>query len=872
MNRKLLFILLGVIFTLGITFVLSWTVAMNQTLSAKITITPITHEWICLSADYDKAIESRLHRQFGFILLITDLIPISSQKKTQIYEQLMHRVMLSIRPTLAKRFSSPASFRLTSSSGKTIPIVDSGFWINALQACIVHPILPGQPHSLRDAQVRYFAFLKVAHPFKDGQTFSVNIEGTPPFRSTFSANSWSPAIKVNQVGYMPNASKKYAYVGFWLGDRGKLDIRQWLGQPFYLINRQTKCVDYTGVISPRFPLGDPFNDMCIQSSGLMAPITGEDVAQLDFSSFSGSGTYMIVIPGIGQSWDFRISQDVVNEAFYIHARGLYHQRCGIAKKKPFSNWTLGDIHKTYQGGFDPDDRHYKSQDGPYGFRNDEGSARTVDHFKVIRETATKRILPHVSGGWHDAADFDRRPYHFSVVQDLLAAYLLYPDHFSDGQLNLPESGNGIPDLVDEATWGMEVWRKAQNPAGGVGCWIEATSHPQNPNPGKDPQAYYLAWPTIQSTLEYAAYAALLARVYHLINEKTPLPLAKQRAEEYQASAIRAYEYSNDPKNAVVRFWRIGSKSNSYIENPSWRSNTMRFKAALNLYALSGDKKWVNIMTQNEAGNRDGYYFDVHNMHWKTNPFSLIEILLSKQEFPLYFNAYKNRVLQIADQLVMDQSIQAYRNLNVSPQSKKFSNLAWGGSNNYNHGRALIAAMAITQQSDPIKSNLYREAALLAVDWQNGANPLGQSWTTGLGRNYPTTPLHLSSSSDGITDPIPGITIFGITGQNSTNGRKLVYSLDYGHISLLPQRLYLGNPNPNDQAIKKILTQTVPLYRRYTSLGGLEVAQNEFTVWETIAPAAAFTGCLMSNGWMPSYSLKTKKPLDKGFLQGRLMLP
>jgi hypothetical protein len=58
----------------------------------------------------------------------------------------------------------------------------------------------------------------------------------------------------------------------------------------------------------------------------------------------------------------------------------------------------------------------------------------------------------VWGGWHDAGDWDREDWHPTVSNELLLTYELAPHKFRDGELNIPESGNGIPDIVDEARW------------------------------------------------------------------------------------------------------------------------------------------------------------------------------------------------------------------------------------------------------------------------------------------------------------------------------------------------------------------------------------------------------------------------------------
>lgn len=147
----------------------------------------------------------------------------------------------------------------------------------------------------------------------------------------------------------------------------------------------------------------------------------------------------------------------MGEAFFVHARGLYHQRCSPLDAQ-HTRWHRGDAHATYRGGFAPDDADYDDHAAAgWGFRDAAGAFHSFGRiFEVVEATATDEALPEVTGGWHDAGDYDRRPSHLMVVNDLAHAYLMSPATFAGGQLNLPESGNGIPDIVDEARWGVEV--------------------------------------------------------------------------------------------------------------------------------------------------------------------------------------------------------------------------------------------------------------------------------------------------------------------------------------------------------------------------------------------------------------------------------
>ena len=111
----------------------------------------------------------------------------------------------------------------------------------------------------------------------------------------------------------------------------------------------------------------------------------------------------------------------------------------------------------------------------------------------------------------------------------------------DGQLNIPESGDGIPDILNEAAWGIEVWRKAQLDTGATGGWIEATSHPGNWDPGTDTQRYYLSAATRESSLQYAAYASMLALAFKKAEQK-------DLSDLYLKSALAAYEFAINPAN------------------------------------------------------------------------------------------------------------------------------------------------------------------------------------------------------------------------------------------------------------------------------------------------------------------------------------
>src|SRR5690606_12794187 len=82
---------------------------------------------------------------------------------------------------------------------------------------------------------------------------------------------------------------------------------------------------------------------------------------------------------------------------------------------------------------------------------------------------------------------------------------------------------------------------------------------------------------------------------------------------------------------------------------------------------------------------------------------------------------------------------------------------WGANMMMNFNRSLMIAHQLTGDAK------YRDAALANTDFMLGANPMGMSWTTGMGFVYPIDIQHSMSENDGIVDPVPGITLYGITG-------------------------------------------------------------------------------------------------------------
>ena len=601
----------------------------------------------------------------------------------------------------------------------------------------------------------------------------------------------SPVFKINQVGYMPGQTK-FAYMGAWLGPefgawRPHAPLKGW-----ELVDAGTgeTVMRKSGGDEPRHRVDD-------STTKEGTPFTGEFTYEMDFSSVTNEGTYFVRVDGVGRSENFRIWRGAAEEAFRVHMGGLYQKRCGIAKTEPYTHWTSGACHtNVVRGTFAPEEGIL-----PKG----------IKWFDVIRYNTDweNRERIAVSGGWHDAADYDRRPAHLSVVNALCAVYLMKPGNFRDGQLAIPENANGIPDILDEAEWGLRHLLQVQQENGGVGTWIESTAHPGPGNLAeKDEMRYAVSRATRASSLSYAAHAALLARCHNSFTNR------------YLESAKRAWAFAMRERPAKEMFVverKSGMMSKERVSvawsEPAVLPADTLVKAAVNLHALTGDSAYLDELRKRK-GEIDGH-FKKNEWRWGALMFAGERALGLPDDVAWLMKQWERKVLNRAGDMVKQvNAAYAYRCPWCFPGNGGCHAMSWGMSHPLRRAQTLIAAHAITGDGK------YRDAAFAALDFHNGCNPIGTTLTSGLGRVYPTAFLDLPSYVDGIAEFVPGIT---------------PYRWNYGMPAKAVELVYGGD---------KSLAVKWPIWRRWGNVENQTVAASEYTVWETIAPAASVCGYLL----------------------------
>ena len=643
----------------------------------------------------------------------------------------------------------------------------------------------GQPANDNIVDVEHRIFLVLAESIGSSGMFTVthagaagtSLEMVLPYSDRYLE---TPVIQVNQVGYNPRASRRWAYVSGWLGDGGPLDLSS-------LPERAEVLTDSADPMRPR---ETALHDLRIAPRARTDPDAGTEVREIDLAKLAAveGARYRVRVPGVGVSWATAVSEEAAFKAFYTVARGLFHNRwCGKLEAR-YTDWNRPEDHcRVYLA----EGRSYRE-----GF--------------FARESAITRPRP-LRGGHHDAGDFDVRPFHVLVAQYLFRAFEMAREHFTDGQLTIPESGNAVPDILDEALWSVAAWQQLQNADGSVRAGAESWRHPFGIHFAHDDQLPY--W-TFDPTPWHSAYcAALFAQAAHLVT-----PFDRKRALELEGAARKAYGWAS--RSGAPRAYLLYAAGELFrlTREEVFAADYQRYWKALD--------KW------------GGGPFDVLQYAARIYPGTFED---PKQQNPMADYTIAYAVGHPPDAIVATTVAKLTGVANVRADAVNYSPRAhrngrtgnaaidWGGlTSTGRHVDGIYQRLQLGGLSGEQRQN-YFDALSLSADYVLGCNPASYVFITGLGSRNPREPLHLDSLSfvrmKGMP-PIPGLPV-------------------YGPVASLPGAHYYRAPGA---AFYPPFVSQPPALRFADTRAS--VVTSEFSVWETQAPLAALFGALIGKGMEP----------------------
>jgi len=572
----------------------------------------------------------------------------------------------------------------------------------------------------RQWPLRHRLYLRLAAPLSAGKTYRLAFPGLGRDPLTFRYNPqhhWSEAVHVSQVGFHPDDPVKVGFLSLWMGNGGGLAYGD--GLQFSLVDERSD-----GWASADRPL---FTGQAEHRKGPKEAedprdrnYTQTDVYTLDFSDFRRPGRYRLCVAGVGCSWPFEISRDVWQKVFYTVARGFYHQRSGIALTAPYTDWER-------PRPFHPEDTPiYQSQVSLMETNMGIGD-RNV--FEALQAETGQTLVPEAWGGYFDAGDWDRRIQHLEATRLMLELVEISPK-ITEIPLNIPESDNALPDIIDEALWNLSFYKRLQLPNGGVRGGIESTSHPlrgeaswENSLPtyvyGPDPWSSYL-------------YASGAAQVAWILQERDP-----SQAKDYQNSAIAAMAY------AEAQWPQLQGADTPH------QVRDARNLAAVELYRLTGDPAWHQIFLQTTVfidPQQPTMVWAKH--HQRDAAFVYARLPQSQADLRVQSQAY-NALIREANATLAQSEQTAFGWTKDDP----YQPIGWGSSFGSPKAIALVRAHALTGEER------YYKGAIAASQFALGANPDNLTYTTGLGVNSPQHPLILDARVPGKAPP-PGIPLYG----------------------------------------------------------------------------------------------------------------
>jgi len=504
---------------------------------------------------------------------------------------------------------------------------------------------------------------------------------------TLSAQPTMPSIsyiKVDQFGYKENSTKVAVISDPQVGFNNDLTFSP--GGMYQLREWYTDAVVFSA-------------DIQQWNGGAVHEQSGDAGWWFDFSSVTTAGEYYIYdATNNVRSHRFVINDDVYAQVLKSAMRVFYYNRCGIAKQNPYaqSPWT---------------DATSFTQD-----------AQARDVFNKTNGNLEKDL----SGGWYDAGDFNKYiTFAESTMHDLLWAYIENPTVFTD-DWDIPESGNGIPDIIDELKWELDFFKKMNNPDGSTHLKMGSQDYSDNtqtpPSLNTDTRFY---GPTCSSAEIVAAGVFAQAAI---VFEQFPALSAYAQDMEARAETTWAYVLPKINMNNLDTTCDLGEIISGDADVPANNQLYSALKAAIYLYDLTGKAKYQTYITNNLSNTEQ-----VGNGYWFTYSSGLNDALLhystltgvSTAERNLIRNSFANFVTGTANTVLFGMSnIDLYRSYMPDNQYHWGSNKIKG---TFGQTSLLLEKYNIV----PANNASYLQKAEEHVHYFHGLNPLGYTYLTNM---------------------------------------------------------------------------------------------------------------------------------------------
>jgi endoglucanase len=498
-----------------------------------------------------------------------------------------------------------------------------------------------------------------------------------------------PIVRVNQVGYLPNAHKIATVIST---STSALD---------WSLKDGSGTVVTSGKTTPR--------------SGVDAA-SGENVHHLDFSSATKAGTgYTLVVTEGGEanvSHPFDIAGSIYTTMRKDALAYFYHNRSAIKIEMPYCG--RADL------------------------------ARAAGHPSDIAPTwpgtGQDNYSLDVTGGWYDAGDHGKYVVNGGItVWTMMMMYeralaVNKTAQFADGTLNIPEKANGFPDILDEARWQLEFMLKMQVPEGHSTTGMvhhkihDSTWTALGVAPADDKKARFLRPVSTAATLNLAATAAQASRIWKTMDPTFSAKCLTAAEKAWTAALANPAIYAPNFKTGG------GPYNDSYVEDEF-------YWAACELYVTTGKSEYLtklqaskhyldlpSTLTSGEDLGLMGCFTWGSVQGLGTITLALVKGNLDEAEV----TKAKNACAAAADVWIAQMENEGY----TVPIKVGDNGYPWG-SNSFVLNDLIVMALA----RDFTKNDKYLNGVTDGIDYVLGRNPMDKCYVSGYGENPLENPHH-----------------------------------------------------------------------------------------------------------------------------------
>lgn len=512
-------------------------------------------------------------------------------------------------------------------------------------------------------------------------------------------------ITVNQVGYLVDGLKQAVVPAVETGN-------------FQIIDTSDNQVKYTGTLS---------------AAKTWTP-ANQSVKIADFTAFNDTGAYRIKIEGsTTQSNVFSIGQHTFHQLSIDAMRFFYLSRVSMPLLPEFA-------------------RVYAREAG-------HPDTAVIIHSSAASAERPTGSLISTPGGWYDAGDYNKY-----IVNSGISTYTVFaiaehfPEYASELDLNIPESNNNVPDIIDEALYNLR-WMLSMQDINDGGVYHKCTNlyfeGMVKPKEARNPR--YVVMKSTSAALNMAAVAAQASRLLRKYEADYP-----GLADSCLNAAIYAFKWAQaHPTQYFIQPADVstgGYGDNSLTDEFMW--------AALELFITTKNELYMTEYDYASASVNNPGWASVYSL----GLISLIhnqELVTSSSKMELV----KSKIIAFANT--------NYNTFNNSAYKVPETGFGWG-SNSGIANSAIMSLQAYYLTND-IK---YKNYALAALDYMLGRNPTKYSYVTGFGTLTPMRVHDRKSESDGIARPIPGMLVGGANPANVSDCGASAYPSSQPALSYL----------------------------------------------------------------------------------------